>query len=693
MISRRQLLIAGAGSAALLVAPRGAWAAPIRLAQPILDPTTIQKYVTELLIPPAMPPAHKHGKHKIEEYLIGVRQFSQQVLPPGLPSTTVWGYGSAVHKGTFSFPSFTINARVDHPVRVTWINQLVDKRGKFLPHLLPVDPTLHWANPPGGIAGRDSMPTFTETPGPYIGPVPMVVHLHGGHSREESDGYPEAWYLPRAKNIPAGFATVGSFYDEFRRKFERRHGIKWKPGTATFHYDNDQRATTAWFHDHTLGMTRQNVYAGPAGFYLLRGGKSDLPPGVLPGPAPAIGDKPGTRYYEIPLAIQDRSFNPDGSLFYPGTRAFSGDCTNPADYIPNGDVPPIWNPEFFANTMVVNGRTWPKLKVEKRRYRLRLLNGCNSRFLVLKIAANPTAPRPAAVALPMWLIGTDGGFLPKPVRLDQILLGNAQRADVIVDFTDVPAGTELFLINEGPDGPFTGVPADDGFADVNTTGQVMKFVVGPRIGADKSVPPDQLRLPKFTPLGTATNTRRLSLNEQVSSTGCGPIAALLGTVTAGGTAVPLRWDDPITENPTLNSTEIWELDNRTMDAHPIHVHEIQFQVVGRGADGNQPPSAQESGFLDTVIALPGEITRIKAFFDLPGRYVWHCHILEHEDNEMMRPYLIGWPKGGPATGDGGRASGPNVAGAIAGAVGLSAAAIGAAALAATSRKPDTATPI
>lgn len=691
MFSRRQLLIAGAaGGAAVLLSPRGASAAPMRLAQPLLDPTTIPKYVTDLVIPPAMPPAREHGKHEIDEYLIGVRQFSQQVLPPGLPRTTVWGYGSAVRQSTFNFPAFTINARVDRPVRVTWINQLVDKQGRFLPHLLPVDPTLHWANPPGGTAGRDSTPTFTTTPGPYTGPVPMVVHLHGGHSREESDGYPEAWYLPVARNIPAGFAKVGTFYNEFRAKFEQRHGIEWKPGTATFQYENDQRAATEWFHDHTLGMTRQNVYAGPAGFYLLRGGSSDLPPGVLPGPAPALGDKPGTRYHEIPIAIQDRSFNPDGSLFYPDSRAFFGDCTNPADYIPNGDVPPIWNPEFFADTMLANGHTWPRLKVEKRRYRLRLLNGCNARFLILKIAANPTGPRPAAPALPMWLIGTDGGFLPKPVRLDQILLGNAQRADVIVDFTDVPEGTELFLINEGPDGPFGGGTPGTDFtpADVNTTGQVMKFVVGPRIGADTSVPPDQLRLPTFTPLGAATNTRRLSLNEQVSSTDCGPIAALLGTVTAGGTAVPLRWNDPITENPALNSTEIWELDNRTADAHPIHIHEIQFQVVGRGPDGNQPPGPQESGFLDTVIALPGEITRVKAHFDLPGRYPWHCHILEHEDNEMMRPYFIGPqpPKNAPATGDGGRASGPNVAGAIAGTAMLTAAALGAAALAKTSRK-------
>ncbi|MBP2347933.1 MULTISPECIES: hypothetical protein [Streptomyces] len=173
-----------------------------------LDPTTIPKYVTNLVIPPVMPKARHPERHGIDTYVIGVRQFSQQVLPPTLPSTTLWGYGSLGDNSTFNYPSFTIEASVDRPVRVTWVNDLVDSQGRFLPHLLAVDPTLHWANPPGGNAGRDSRPTFTSTPGPYTGPVPIVTHLHGGHSTEESDGYTEAWYLPRANNIPPGFATV-----------------------------------------------------------------------------------------------------------------------------------------------------------------------------------------------------------------------------------------------------------------------------------------------------------------------------------------------------------------------------------------------------------------------------------------------------------------------------------------------------
>src|SRR5262249_54830539 len=147
-------------------------------------------------VPAAMPRDRVGGKHGVDEYRIGIRQFRQQVLPAGLPTTTVWGYGSTAHEHTFMTPSCTINAYADRPVRVTWINQLVDRQGRFLPHLLPVDPTLHWANPSGGLEGRDCMPMFTSTPGPYDGPVPMVVHLHGGHTTEENDGYPEAWYLP-----------------------------------------------------------------------------------------------------------------------------------------------------------------------------------------------------------------------------------------------------------------------------------------------------------------------------------------------------------------------------------------------------------------------------------------------------------------------------------------------------------------
>ncbi|MCE7004614.1 multicopper oxidase [Kibdelosporangium philippinense] len=645
-LTRRELLQLGVAAGASVTLPlwHSGGTAEASVPGATLDPATIPKYVTCLVIPPAMPLTATLQSTSIDCYVIGVRQFSQQVLPPGLPRTTVWGYGLESQGQTFHYPAHTIEARAGRPVRVTWVNGLVDPRGAYLPHLLPVDPTLHWANPPGGVAGRDSRPNFASTPGPYAGPVPIVTHLHGGHNNEESDGYAEAWYLPDAANVPSGFAMVGSRYEEFEATFTSKFGHGWDPGTATFQYDNDQPATTLWFHDHALGVTRLNVYAGLAGFYHIRGGPHDLV-GVLPWPAPGRCDPPGTRYYEIPMLVQDRSFGPGGSLFYPDSRAFFDGFAGP--YIPDSDISPIWNPEFFGNTMVVNGRTWPVLEVEPRRYRLRLLNGCNSRFLILKLAGDPLAPRPVQPALPIWQIGADGGFLPAPVQLDQLLMAPAERADVIVDFTGVRPGTHLYVINEGPDEPYGGgVPGTD-FAPANpaTTGQVMRFSVVDLLAPDPSTPPGQItRLPAPPKPGRHTVTRRLSLHEQDSAVlpGVGPRIALLGIVKPDGTGRALGWHEPITETPSVGTTELWELHNFTRDAHPIHIHEVQFEVVERQRfNGSaRPPEPGETGLKDTVIALPNEITRVRAVFDRVGLFVWHCHMLEHEDNEMMRPYRI-----------------------------------------------------
>ncbi|MBI3561627.1 MAG: multicopper oxidase domain-containing protein [Gammaproteobacteria bacterium] len=605
-----------------------------------LDPTTIAKYQMPLFIPPAMP---RSGEIKTQNgldadyYEIAVRQFQQQILPAGMPTTTVWGYGSILQPSSFHYPTNSIEAMWGKPVRIKWINDLKDPvTGHYLPHLLAVDPTLHWANPPGGDMGRDMRPSFKDTPAAYTGPVPLVTHLHGGHTSQESDGYPEAWFLPAASNIPEGYATQGSRYDSFKTQFQTQQGVTWEAGTVVFQYPNDQRACTLWFHDHTLGMTRLNLYAGPVGFYLVRDGSGDVEDGVLPGPAPQWGDNPKDKnYHEIPILIQDRAFNSDGSLFYPDNRIFFDQFSGP--YIPDSDISPIWNPEFFANTIVVNGHTWPYLEVEPRRYRLRIVNGCNSRFLILKLD-DPT--------LPLWQIGSDGALLPAPVQLTKLLLAPAERADIIIDFTELSPGAEVILQNIGPDAPFGGGTPGVDFvsADPDTTGQVMQFRVVPLTGVDNSSPPNQLKLPKLRDLGPASKTRQISLNEAESNLllGVGPRQAQLGTVDAGA-GTPLLWMDPITENPALDATEVWEIHNFTEDAHPIHVHEVQFQIVNRQPFGGEPrpPEHNETGLKDTVIAYPGEITRIKAKFDLAGLYVWHCHIVEHEDNEMMRPYFIG----------------------------------------------------
>ena len=676
MASRRRFLQIGsvAGAGLFLYYRNGLPRVFAAIPGGTLPPGDVPKYATPLLIPPAMPQAGKFGfkGKKADYYEIAMRQFQQQILPPPLPATTVWGYGPAkAPKGPFIFnaPSLTIEARQGVPTFVKWVNELVDGNKRYLPHLLPVDPTLHWANPPGGTTGRDMRPTFTTTPGRYAGPVPMVTHVHGMEGvGDESDGYAEAWFLPNAKNIPAGYATEGTWYDFFRDKaLSQFNGIQWGRGFATFHYPNSQRASTAWYHDHTLGMTRLNVYAGPAGFYIIRGGpagdgavldrRSPGTPAVLPGPAPQQGDPAGTRYYEIPIAIQDRAFNTDGSLFYPDTREFFDGVTGP--YIPDTDVSPIWNPEFFGNMIMVNGNTWPFQTVEQRRYRFRFLNGCDARFLILDFANIP--------GVEVWMIGNEGGFLAAPVNMtavnsNKILMGPAERADVIVDFTNVPVGNYL-LGNVGPDAPFGGLPVDPlEVADPLTTGQVMQFRVVPAVAPDLTTPPTFLQLPAITPLPAATVTRPVALLEEMSMYFAdAPAETLLGTVaddpnTGIGTWTPRMWSEAVTENPAVGATEVWEFYNGTADAHPMHIHEVLFQVVNRQAiTVNEtdktfqvvpepvptPPEPWENGFKDTVIAYPGQVTRVRMKFTQAGQFVWHCHIVEHEDNEMMRPYRIG----------------------------------------------------
>jgi FtsP/CotA-like multicopper oxidase with cupredoxin domain len=682
--SRRTFVawVGGAGAGFYVFGRLPGMSAPVALAQipgGTLDPTVVPKFQTPMLIPPAMPRADtitRPGGKPVDYYEISMRQFAQQILPAGLPATTVWGYGANAAQSNrglliHNAPSLTIEAMWSRPVRVKWINELVDGNGNYLPHLLPVDPTLHWANPPGGTADRDSRPTFTETPGRYSGPVPTVTHVHGAVGvADDSDGYAEAWYLAAATNIPVGYATQGTWYEFFADKAARAYGVEWGPGFATFQYPNENRASTIWYHDHALGMTRLNVYAGPAGFYLIRGGPAgddavlDSRHGgraSLPGPAPRENDKfpPNKPYREIPIAIQDRSFNTDGSLFYPDSRVFFDGIVR--DYIPEGEFSPIWNPEFFGNMIMVNGNTWPFQTVEKRRYRFRFLNGCQSRFLILDFSGIP--------GVEVWQIGNEGGFLAAPVNLtavsgNRLLMGLAERADTIVDFTNVPVGNYV-LGNIGPDEPFGGGEPPDDFdgADPDTTGQILQFRVVPAVGADESTPPQFLQLPAITPLPPATRTRPLALIEEAGEGTDeneveveGPIAALLGTV-ADGVWTAREWMEAVTENPAIGATEVWEIFNTTADAHPMHIHEIAFEVVNRqrletNAEGEvaqpiklvgngTPPEPWETGFKDTVIAYPGQVTRVKARFATPGQFVWHCHIVEHEDNEMMRPYRIG----------------------------------------------------
>jgi FtsP/CotA-like multicopper oxidase with cupredoxin domain len=725
-----------------------------------VDPDTIPKYVIPLVIPPVM-----ENDGKSDNYDIAVRQFRQQILPGGIwntlngrndkfKATKVWGYGpdsdptpkvAPDPESQFNYPAYTVETFSNTPVNVRWINDLVNKKGRYLKHLLPVDQTVHWANPPMRCKDGSKRTDCAGTrPRIYKGPVPIVTHVHGAHVDPHSDGYPEAWWLPAARNLPKKYATSGSLFDDATGSNPGHLGY------ADYSYRQDQPATTLWYHDHTLGMTRLNVYAGPAGFWLVRGGSYDggddfstptLNDAVLPGPAPVAGEGvlalnvPGdpvrNKIREIPIVIQDRSFDKKGArLFYPRKRAFF-EGVKPKDlkidFAPDSDVLPIWNPEAFFNVMVVNGVSWPSIDVAKDRYRLRLLNGCNSRFLNLALVIQ-NGPL-AGTEVPFYQIGAEQGFLPQVVRIQTgeqikltggapepapaptadptaLLMGLAERADVIVDFSGLPLGTVVRMINTAPDAPFGGFP--DVPADPGTTGQVMEFVVNRDSGDTGSTDgtttnPANLVLNAEGQLGISSVTRQVSLNELESEDVCvlldadedefivpirqvdcettsptpegyevvpfGPTEALLGTVSGSGAGAygnPLKWTAIdagvmktvtvpagdvnvwVTENPAVGATEEWEIYNFTADAHPIHLHLVRFAVTGRevigggtSIVGTNDPLPWESGFKDTVIAYPGEITTVKAQFDIGGLYVWHCHIVEHEDNEMMRPYFVG----------------------------------------------------
>jgi bilirubin oxidase len=632
-LTRREALIgaAVAGAGAAIAGPRLIAAAGATAGQ--LDPNNIPQFVTQLFIPPAMPTAATTKEY--DRYSLAARTFGQQILPKGFPKTQVFAFGSTTDPSTFHAPGHTIEATVDRQTRMIWSNQLVTRSGEYVPHFLPVDQTLHWANPPGGTGGRDKPPKFTATPGRYTGPVPLVVHTHGAHDYQDSDGYPEAWYLPQAKNIPAGYATVGSKYDEFKQAAAARTGVAWGAGSAQFVFTNDQPATSLWYHDHSLGITRLNVRAGLLGMYNLRGGARDLPAGHLPGPPPRRGERPGTRHYEIPLIIQDPSFNTDGSQYLPGSN-----LSWPGPYIPTTDIPPIWNGLYYGSTITVNGNTWPNLNVEPRRYRFRVLNGCAVRQLALKVVSSPHAAASASAEVPLWVIGSDGGFLPYPVELSgqtALPVLPAERYDIIVDFTGHKPGTHFYLANEGA------------AATAGTTATVLRFTVVPLKGKDTSIPPAHLHLPPPPIIKQQTKTRQLSLSETGSSFQVNVISQYAcGTVNSSGLPNPLTWDDPITEQPKAGSTELWRVWNFSPEgsaaiSHVFHMHLVQFEVVSRQPiDGGAAsgPHPWELGRKDSCASPTGYITSVRATFDHKGLFVWHCHLLDHEDNSMMRPMEV-----------------------------------------------------
>ena len=588
-VPRRTFLkLSAAAGVAVTIAPRILMSRVAASGDAIsLDPLSQTRFVNALPNPldPSFVfrPTTPGGSH----YEIGVHQFEQTLglrdPATGAPLlTTVWGYGNAAQPPTY--PGRTFVVRRDQQITVRWTNDLTSG-GTPLPHLLPIDPTVHWAL-------MDAAPPY-----PASG-VPVVTHLHGGHNRSDSDGLPDAWFTP-------GFAQTGRLFNE------------------TYTYDNDQEAATFWYHDHALGITRLNVYAGLAGFFIVRDDNED---------ALVAAHHLPTGPYEVPFVIQDRRFDAFGGLLYP----FEPDG-------PNEPPEVTVLPEFFGDVILVNGQAWPALEVEPRQYRFRMLNGSDSRFYSLFLSSGQ----------PFHQIGTDDALLDAPVALDRLVIAPGERQDIVIDFS-APAllGSTIILKNTAR-APF---PMGDP-ADPRTVGQIMAFRVTKPL--DVSVYP-LTTLPAnlrpingpIVPLPTPVRSRKLLLFEGKDD--FGRILPLLGTTEQGG----LDWDDEITENPGLHDTEVWEIHNTTVDAHPIHLHEVAFQVLDRqkfraeqapnGALSNirylgapRRPAANEVGWKDTVQMFPGEVTRIVARFDLPGEYVWHCHILSHEDHEMMRKYFIG----------------------------------------------------
>ncbi len=652
------------------------------------DPSLQPKFAT--LVPNALDPTFiydtRRGR-KRNKINVGVRQAVQQTglvdpVSGAALSTTVWGYGE---RGLYTWPGRTFEVQSGVPLEVMWKNQLVGN----VPYLLTsltgqpvIDTSLHWAY---------SLPGYAQYSIEQNG-VPIVPHVHGGHTDFQYDGNPEFFFSP-------GWEVRGPQWVEKK-----------------YVYDNSQPAGTVWYHDHALGITRLNVYAGMAGFYIIR---DDDDTGDAGNPL----DLPAWPY-EAAFAIQDRMFKTNGELFYPsfpGEPFYDDFITGEGAVLPPAVFPgggPTALAEFFGDHMVVNGKIWPKMDVEPRNYRLRFLNGCDSRFLGVQFWEVPPLATDFGTPiqkLDFTVVGSDQGLASSPTTVDTLLMETGSRYDIVLDFKQVTFGNRIIMRNIAGDEPFGGdLPGVQIFGE---TDRIMAFdVTQPFDGGVPDASPTGI---SFGPsVGTPTRLRKVALFEGKDE--FGRLQPLLGTAepatdhlgnpinwpSAPGYALAglvgqmegsIAWHSPTTENPALGSTEEWEIWNATGDAHPVHLHLVHFEILGRNeilwdsatndedrvldpagvtapvpnGDGTYlvtQPVVQHNGLIgsgfrlvnlttgavvpprseyvenapkDMVTALPNEVTRIKATFDKPGRYVWHCHILSHEDHEMMRVMHVG----------------------------------------------------
>jgi FtsP/CotA-like multicopper oxidase with cupredoxin domain len=664
---------------------------------------------------------------------VTMKEVDQQVLPLGFTDTCglgatfgptrVWAYeiadtDSKQPLAPPHWPAVTVEATRGTPTTVTYVNQLPKFNQPILVNGIPefglvqglitVDQTIHWVDPLNLGCMMQALDCTLKKNAkkpcckPFASDPPAVAHLHGGEVPSVFDGGPEAWFTPTGISGAAYFTLDNP-----------------GPGKAIYRYPNGQEPGTPWFHDHALGATRTNVYSGLAAFYFLRDPNSE-PKNLPSGP------------YEIEMAIQDRQFDTTGQLFFPdGSGDVSSNLNGPP---PNPNLHPFWIPEFIGDVAVVNAAPWPFFNVEPRRYRFRIVDGSNARFYNLTFGAAP-----------VYQIGADDNYLDRPVQVKTVFIAPGERADIIVDFSKL-AGKTVTVTNSAavpfPDGLFPVQHIDPATrqimpADQPQMAQIMQFRVSATKVLDTSCNPmgDCKRPVPLVRLtdgqGKLANgvkidkVRQLVLKEFEGPGG--PVEVLVNNTRWDGTLSPnIANDFPVdgvSELPRMGSTELWEIINLTMDAHPMHTHLTQFQILNRqtydsdgyiaawngafgtgpvpllpgcvsgqfcpeygpplpynvpNADGTiggnpaigpfllgktTPPAGEESGWKDTAKAYPGQVLRIlvrwtptstpvtpnvslagQNFYSFdptegPG-YVWHCHIVDHEDNEMMRPYKV-----------------------------------------------------
>ena len=682
---------------AALVAP---WYFDFRSAFAFTQSIGLQKFIQPLRgvgpegITVAAPDAFAAPITGVAHYSLSIAQFRDQ-LHPSLGPTKLWGYNPVVPLGGGVQPQRHLGGIfVVHrgkPIQVTFTNTLPPK------HILPVDTS---ANFPDAQKHQNATTT----------------HLHGGFTPWISDGGPFSWFTPDGQYGPSVHSAAGNIY--------RLLNPHLRPGQAEYYYPNDQSARFAWYHDHAHDLTRLNAYAGIASAYIIRDSfESNLRNKGLPGFVEHGGR-------EIPIVIQDKIFvGPDifakdptwpgprgvGSLWYPHT--YETDRWELGKDHPLGLPPdPSVIPEMFGDTMLANGTVYPEATVEARLYRLRIVNACNARFLNLQLYVDDGSPdgitlnhhtgKPTNQGGPDFLVlGTEGGFLPHPVRVSStqpfnphtlggsLITGPAERWDLLVDFSRF-AGKKVILYNDAS-APFpSGDPVNDYFPGAPdnptqpkpgfgpNTRQILRFQVVQATSKDASlhITPGTDLTPDLTPFlvppGTAVQNgvvhlppgvrvRPLTLNETFD--GYGRLIQLLGTNQRVNGGFGRDYESPATETPEEGSTEVWQIANLTGDTHPIHFHLVNVQVLSRQPfnvdtyDGTPSytgpahgPDKTELGWKETVRMNPGEVTTVIMRFDLPqvpfsvpssprtggNEYVWHCHILEHEEHDMMRPLVV-----------------------------------------------------